>query len=128
MPLAIVIFVLAMPVSNIFKMVTFLLVMFLFLQPKGWKEYLVIIVSNIVFVVSDIGAINAGFFQFTSPDFLGLPCWEFVAWGFWIFYAYRFLPKHFSKNLQLLEQVLIQTRLLIQVRGNYLAKMDFLYL
>lgn len=101
MPLAIVIFVLAMPVSNIFKMVTFLLVMFLFLQPKGWKEYLVIIVSNIVFVVSDIGAINAGFFQFTSPDFLGLPCWEFVAWGFWIFYAYRFLPKHFSTNLQL---------------------------
>lgn len=101
MPLAIVIFVLAMPVSNIFKMLTFLLVMFLFLQPKGWKEYLVIIVSNIVFVVSDIGAINAGFFRFATPDFLGLPSWEFVAWGFWIFYAYRLLPKHFSTNLQL---------------------------
>lgn len=60
-----------------------------------------IVISNLIFIGSDIAAVQSGFFKFTNPDLFGLPYWEFFAWGFWILYMYRLLPKHFPTNLHL---------------------------
>ena len=39
----------------------------------------------------DIMAVRQGVFTFTSPDFLGLPIWEFFMWGFYVFHCLRLL-------------------------------------
>ncbi|MBY0413464.1 MAG: hypothetical protein K2Q18_04835 [Bdellovibrionales bacterium] len=76
------------------------------MRPFGKKEISIFLIANIVFIGSDIGAIQNGFFKFTNPDLLGLPYWEFVAWGFWVLYGYRILPKQFPTNLSLKALVL----------------------
>lgn len=101
LPLVLVLVSLALPISNEIKALNFLLIIFFLLRPKNLKEIAMIIIANIVFVVSDIAAVQSGFFKFTNPDLFGLPYWEFFAWGFWILYMYRLLPKHFPSNLQL---------------------------
>ena len=39
----------------------------------------------------DIMAVRQGVFRFTSPDYLGLPVWEFGMWGFYVLHTVRML-------------------------------------
>jgi hypothetical protein len=80
-------------------MLSILFILFIFFRPLGKKEILIFLVSNIIFVLSDIGAVQNGFFKFAQPDYFGLPAWEFVAWGFWILFGYKVLPKQFPTNV-----------------------------
>lgn len=39
----------------------------------------------------DIMAVRQGVFRFSSPDYLGLPVWEFAMWGFYVLHTVRML-------------------------------------
>ncbi len=39
----------------------------------------------------DIMAVRQGVFRFHAPDYLGLPVWEFVMWGFYVLHTQRML-------------------------------------
>ena len=45
---------------------------------------------NAIFVPMDIATLHRGAFRFTAPDWLGLPCYEFLMWGFYVLNAIRF--------------------------------------
>jgi len=44
-----------------------------------------------LFSVMDIAAVRQGVFRFSSPDFLGLPVWEYFMWGFYVLHSLRML-------------------------------------
>lgn len=44
-----------------------------------------------LFSLMDIMAVRQGVFRFSSPDYLGLPVWEFLMWGFYVFHCHRML-------------------------------------
>lgn len=62
-------------------------------------ELIGFVVINLLFIVSDIGAIQNGFFKFTAPDFAGLPVWEFFMWGFYLMHTHRMFPSKVAKSL-----------------------------
>jgi hypothetical protein len=99
LPLVIVLIALGLPIPNAIKAIVFLLSTAIFFGPIGVKEAAIYYISSFVLVLSDIGAIKNGFFQFGQPDLAGLPYWEFVAWGFWIMFGYKNLPKEFPNRL-----------------------------
>jgi hypothetical protein len=81
----------------------------LFLLPLWWvsfgglsrKEWIAYGLINVLFIISDIGAIKNGFFQFGKPDVLGLPVWEFFMWGFYLLHTHRMFPPRVPKSLDL---------------------------
>jgi hypothetical protein len=55
------------------------------------RELVLFIGGSLLFAVLDMGAIRQGLFRFAAPDFLGLPAYEFVLWGFYLLHALRLL-------------------------------------
>ena len=43
-------------------------------------------VVNLLFVVMNQAALKQGTFAFYNPDFLGMPAYEFLTWGFYTAY------------------------------------------
>ncbi len=54
-------------------------------------EVFIYVLVSALFSLMDIMAVRQGVFRFNSPDFLGLPIWEFFMWGFYVFHCLRFL-------------------------------------
>jgi hypothetical protein len=46
---------------------------------------------NVLFVVMNQAALKQGIFAFDHPDFLGMPAYEFLTWGFYTLHTIRFL-------------------------------------
>ena len=46
---------------------------------------------NVLFVVMNQAASKQGIFAFDHPDFLGMPAYEFLTWGFYTLHTIRFL-------------------------------------
>jgi hypothetical protein len=46
---------------------------------------------NLLFVLMNQAALKQGTFVFAHPDFLGMPAYEFLTWGFYTLHAMRFL-------------------------------------
>jgi hypothetical protein len=46
---------------------------------------------NILFVLMNQAALKQGIFAFNHPDFLGMPAYEFLTWGFYALHTIRFL-------------------------------------
>jgi hypothetical protein len=46
---------------------------------------------NLLFVVMNQAALKQGVFVFDHPDFLGMPAYEFLTWGFYTLHTIRFL-------------------------------------
>jgi hypothetical protein len=46
---------------------------------------------NLIFVIMNQAALKKGTFGFDHPDFLGMPAYEFLTWGFYTLHAIRFL-------------------------------------
>jgi hypothetical protein len=46
---------------------------------------------NLLFVVMNQAALKQGIFVFDHPDFLGMPAYEFLTWGFYTLHTARFL-------------------------------------
>jgi hypothetical protein len=54
-------------------------------------ELVIYALVSALFSLMDIMAVRQGVFAFNSPDFLGLPIWEFFMWGFYILHCLRLL-------------------------------------
>jgi len=52
-------------------------------------EWLTFVGISVLFAGMDAMAVSQGVFRFESPDFLGLPAWEFVMWGFYVLHLLR---------------------------------------
>ncbi|MBA4387703.1 MAG: hypothetical protein C0404_06960 [Verrucomicrobia bacterium] len=64
----------------------------------------IFVAVNILFSVMDIMTVNSQVFQFTTQDAFGLPCYEFILWGFYVLHMRRVVqsfsaPAH--RNLSL---------------------------
>ena len=46
---------------------------------------------NMLFVLMNQAALKQGIFAFNHPDFLGMPAYEFLTWGFYTLHTIRFL-------------------------------------
>ena len=46
---------------------------------------------NLIFVLMNQAALRQGIFAFDYPDFLGMPAYEFLTWGFYTLHTMRFL-------------------------------------
>jgi hypothetical protein len=46
---------------------------------------------NLIFVLMNQAALRQGIFAFDCPDFLGMPAYEFLTWGFYTLHTMRFL-------------------------------------
>jgi hypothetical protein len=62
-------------------------------------EWIVFVIINVVFVISDLGAIRNGVFQFTYPDVLGLPYYELFMWGFYFLHTHRMLQTKYPPSV-----------------------------
>lgn len=92
-------FILAFVPGNSLKTVVMLVTWAVTFGEVRSRELIAFIGINLLFVVSDIGAIQNGFFEFTHPSFLGLPAWEFFMWGFYLLHLHRMLPPKVPKKL-----------------------------
>lgn len=54
-------------------------------------ELLVFLSVSALFSLMDVMAVRQGAFAFNSPDFMGLPVWEFFMWGFYVLHCMRML-------------------------------------
>jgi hypothetical protein len=54
-------------------------------------EYLMMAAVNLLFVVMNSAALRRGIFRFDHPDFLGMPVYEYLMWGFYTLHTIRFL-------------------------------------
>lgn len=86
------------------------------------REMGAFLMINLLFVISDIGAIQNGFFQFTSPDVFGLPIWEFFMWGFYLLHSHRMFPVKAPRllDLKLLALALVFSQLFAVVSDQQL--------
>lgn len=55
------------------------------------REAIAYFVVSALFALMDILAVRQGVFRFNAPDYLGLPVWEYVMWGFYVLHAIRML-------------------------------------
>lgn len=59
--------------------------------PLSVRELVGYLLVSGLFAAMDIGAVRQGVFQFSNPDVLGLPFWEFGMWGFYVLHTTRML-------------------------------------
>ncbi|MGH7047632.1 MAG: hypothetical protein ACREE2_14720 [Stellaceae bacterium] len=55
------------------------------------SEFVLMLGIDAIFVLADIGALHNGAFRFATPDFTGLPVFEFFMWGFYTLHTIRFV-------------------------------------
>jgi hypothetical protein len=55
------------------------------------RELVVMAAVDVLFVVMNLAALQRGIFAFDHPDFLGMPLFEYLMWGFYTLHAIRFL-------------------------------------
>jgi tetratricopeptide (TPR) repeat protein len=99
--LLLTLFILAFADGNALKACLLLPLWWLSFGTLSRNEVVVFLVVNAVFVVSDIAAIRNGFFQFTHPDVLALPYYEFLMWGFYLLHTHRVLQVKYPASLDL---------------------------
>lgn len=111
--LPITLLILAFVPGNLWKMAALLPIWWFSFRGLSFAEIRAFLIINLVFVISDIGAIKNGFFEFTEPDVLGLPAWEFIMWGFYILHAIRLfqdrLPEKLDKKMIVFAIIFSQT-------------------
>lgn len=87
--------------SNILKVCLLLPLWWISFGRLSKAEWIVFVLINVVFVVSDLGAIRNGVFQFTHPDVFGLPYYEFFMWGFYFIHTHRFLQTKYPSSVDM---------------------------
>jgi hypothetical protein len=83
--------ILALVPGGWLKLGAFLLVWAATFRGLSLRELGVYAAVSALFAVMDIMAVRQGVFRFTSPDYLGLPVWEFGMWGFYVLHTVRML-------------------------------------
>ena len=77
--------------DNSIKLVTMLIIWGLGFGRIRKSELLVMGSVNSVFFILNFAALRRGIFAFNHPDFLQMPVYEFLMWGFYTLHAIRFL-------------------------------------
>jgi hypothetical protein len=77
--------------GNVNKAVCLLIVWILTFGKLDFREICVYAVVCALFTGMDSAAVARGSFQFTNPDFLGIPVWEIFMWGFYVLHTVRML-------------------------------------
>ncbi len=92
--------ILSVNISNLAQAWALLVLWTLTFRKISLREGVLFLIANIIFVVSDIGAIRNGFFKFESPDLVSLPYWEFLMWGFYLLHTSRMFPLRQKNNFE----------------------------
>jgi len=85
--------------NNIIKVVFLILFWVLSFRPLNRKELLFFLITNIVFVFSNFGALMNSTFSFTEKDILLMPYNELLMWGFYCLNAHRFIGIHRNQEM-----------------------------
>ena len=92
--------ILAFVSTGTLKAILLLLLWLITFWPIRKKELLLFVLINIIFVLSDLGAIRNNFFSFTNPDMGVLPYFEFFMWGFYLMHAKRMLNGPYPRPIE----------------------------
>lgn len=76
--------------GNAAKLITMAIIWLIGFGYISWRELLVMFAINGLFLVMNLGALRQGVFQFSYPDVLGLPVYEYFMWGFYVLHTFRF--------------------------------------
>ncbi|WP_227816456.1 hypothetical protein [Nitrogeniibacter aestuarii] len=87
--LGVTLVVLAFVPGNLLKTLVLLGAWGVFFWPLQRKEAILFVAMSLLFVVMNYGALDRGVFFFTDPDFLLMPAFEFVMWGFYVLWLLR---------------------------------------
>jgi hypothetical protein len=55
------------------------------------SELILMASINILFAFLNFGALKSGIFRFSRPDFLGMPVYEFLMWGYYCLHVLRMI-------------------------------------
>ncbi len=77
--------------GNPAKLATMLLIWWLGFGGIAVAELAMMFAVNLLFVLMNSAALKRGIFVFDHPDFLGMPAYEYVMWGFYILHTIRLL-------------------------------------
>lgn len=92
--------ILALAPNNLLAAVLFLLLWIPLFWNRPKLEWVLFVLVNLVFVANDIAAIRNHFFQFTNPDVLELPYWEFFMWGYYLQHSHLLLQVDYPRTFQ----------------------------
>jgi hypothetical protein len=77
--------------GNAAKLVTMVVVWGVGFRRIQAAELVAMAAVNMLFVLMNQAALKQGIFAFNHPDFLGMPAYEFLTWGFYTLHTIRFL-------------------------------------
>lgn len=77
--------------TNAVKLVAMLVIWRLGFGRVSPAEMVAMMLVNLFFVVANQAALARGIFGFNDPDFLGMPVYEYLMWGFYTLHGIRFL-------------------------------------
>ena len=77
--------------TNAAKLVAMLVIWRLGFGRVSPAEIVAMMLVNLFFVLANQAALARGIFGFDDPDFLGMPVYEYLMWGFYTLHAIRFL-------------------------------------
>lgn len=77
--------------GNPAKLVTMLIIWCLGFGRIRAAELLAMAAVDLLFVVMNSAALKRGVFRFDHPDYLGMPVYEYLMWGFYTLHTMRFI-------------------------------------
>ncbi len=77
--------------DNFAKLAVLLAVWAIGFRRLSRAELVVMLGVDAIFVVANSGALRNGVFRFDHPDFLGMPVYEFLMWGYYTLHTIRFV-------------------------------------
>lgn len=89
--LAVTLAILYFPFSNILKSALLLVFWYISFRPLTRAEYVLFVITNIIFTFNDAMALRNGVFVFREPEFFLMPYWEIFMWGFYFILIKRWL-------------------------------------
>ena len=132
--------------GNLFKLFAFITLWTFTFKPISKHEFVFFFCVSTFFTIMNAISLKQGIFTFTHPDFLGMPYFELLMWGFYLLHTIRMLdgpiPKrkdYFIWALAILysvcfatikdQQVLFMATMLLlsMALTKYHEKMDLLY-
>jgi hypothetical protein len=77
--------------GNVAKLLTMIMIWVVGFRRVSAAEFLMMAGVNLFFAVMNAAALARGIFRFDHPDFLGMPVYEYLMWGFYTLHTIRFL-------------------------------------
>ncbi len=93
--------------SNIIQTIIFLITWSASFYPIKKDDLFFFSLICLIFIPQDILAISHGVFTFNDPDILGLPIWQFLMWGYWLFFSIRFIKQSSDQKIRFITIILL---------------------